>query len=264
MKRTTYIVLGLFITGWVLIVANYLLGHFKGVECAYNDVTNLSTVRDSIDMAGVRVINVSADSVGRDVFITGDLAFKDGVDSSKCYYPAQSSKYFSIARKGDTLTIHFHFKSAIAEASNPEAKRMLISGADFSFAGLNSVQSIFIKARGMGVCLDKVEGDSLNIASEEGSIKMRSSKIRALNIAATSWLDAKHCSIDKLYLDLDPIGSWSLDSCTVIEEHLTGSGEHTNQMKKGEAKFVYWKPKKEDASLNLQLKEYSRIEIGKP
>lgn len=264
MKRTTYIVLGLFIAGWMLIVANYLLGHFKGSKCAYHDVINLSTVHDSIDVTGVRFINVSADSVGREVFLTGDFTFKERVDSSKCYFPAQSSKYFTIKRIGDTLQVHFNFKTAIAEAANPEAKRLFISGADFSFPGLSSVQSISVRARGMGVYFDKVEGDSLNIVSQMGSIKMHSSKIRALNILESSWLEAKLCSIDKLYLDLDPLGSWSLDSCTVVEEHLTGSGEHTNQMKKGEAKFVYWKPKKEDASLNLQLKEYSRIEIGKP
>lgn len=262
MKRTTYIVLGLFIAGWVLIVANYLLGEIKGAECSWREVINLSTVRDSIDVAGVRVINISADSVEREVFVTGDLKFKEGVDSSKCYYSAQSAKYFSIARKGDTLAIHFHLKSAIADAPNREATPISISGADFLFGKLNSVQSISIKAKGMGVDFDQVENDSLSIATQEGSIKMRSCKIRVLNITEAPWLEAKYCSINKLYLDLDPIRNWSLDSCTVVEEHLTGSGEHTNQLQKGEAKFVFWKPKKEDASLNLQLKEYSRIEVG--
>lgn len=262
MKRTTYIVLGLFITGWICIIANYVVGHIKGSECAYRDVINVPAVQDSIDVAGIKVINVTSDSVRREVYLSGDLILKDKADSSKCYFPSQLSKYFSLKRTSDTLNIHFHLRSAIAEAKDSLAKPVYISGVNFSFSRLKSLKSIMINAKGMGILFDKIKLDSLSVSTKEGSMKMHSSVINSLMINEVSWFEAQGCTIGKLYLDLDPIHSWKLENCSVEEEHLTGSGEHTNQLQKGEAKFVFWKPKKEDASLNLQLKEYSKIEIG--
>lgn len=258
MKRTTYILIGMLISLLVLMVGGTLYISTQGTD---TDIYMLP-VSDKIEKSefpGIRAVKLYTDD-SRSIGLHGAHLNVVPASDGKVRLSYPESDYLKVSRDADTLVIcldlsNYDFpgrkKDYILPTLQVEGLQLTLeTGAGLTFLS-NRIGGMNTKIRGM-------QADSLTTYSIGGEMCLDSCHIRALNV--DGWaiaFNANQSAIRHLYLDLDGVHKWTVDQCAIDTEHLTGSGNHRNQLQKGECRQVVWTPKEEDASLSVVLSEKS-------
>lgn len=105
--------------------------------------------------------------------------------------------------------------------------------------------------------------DSLAFKTQ-GTTIINDCQIKSLSAKAPT-LHFQSGQVDSLYLNLDFITEWTVDtdSFHIDTEHLSGSYEPNYYLQKNECRQVLWTPLSEKAELQIKLKEKARINIIK-
>lgn len=259
MKRTTYILIGMLISLLVLLVGGTLYISTQGTD---TDIYTLpvSDKMEKTEFPGIRAVKLYTDdsrSIGLQGAHLNVVPASDG--QVRLSYP--ESDYLKVSRNADTLVIcldlsNYDFpgrkKDDILPTLQVEGLQLTLeTGAGLTFLS-NRIGGMNTKIRGM-------QADSLTIYSIGDGICLDSCHIRALNVDGWVAFYANQSAIRHLYLDLDGVHQWAVDQCAIDTEHLTGSGNHRNQLQKGECRQVVWTPEEEDASLSVVLSEKSTL-----
>lgn len=258
MKRTTYILIGMLISLLVLMVGGTLYISTQGTD---RDIYTLpvSDKMEKSEFPGIRAVKLYTDdsrSIGLHGAHLNVVPASDG--QVRLSYP--ESDYLKVSRDADTLVIcldlsNYDFpgrkKDYILPTLQVEGLQLTLETG----AGLTFLSN---RIGGMNTKIKRMQADSLTTYSIGGEMCLDSCHIRALNV--DGWaiaFNANQSAIRHLYLDLDGVHKWTVDQCAIDTEHLTGRGNHRNQLQKGECRQVVWTPKEEDASLSVVLSEKS-------
>lgn len=261
MKRTTYILIGMLISLLVLMVGGTLYISTQGTD---TDIYTLpvSDKMEKSEFPGIRAVKLYTDD-SRSIGLHGAHLNVVPASDGKVRLSYPESDYLKVSRDADTLVIcldlsNYDFpgreKDYILPTLQVEGLQLTLetTGAGLTFLS-NRIGGMNTKIRGM-------QADSLTTYSIGGEMCLDSCHIRALNV--DGWaiaFNAHQSAIRHLYLDLDGVNKCTVDQCAIDTEHLTGSGNHRNQLQKGECRQVVWTPKEEDASFSVVLSEKSTL-----
>lgn len=266
MKRTTYIMAGMLLAGLVVIAGCifYMSAHGTDVR---NSPLNITGEMKTVKLPDCKIVQVSLkqDNSGEDKWITvgegefivqsadslaGNITYADGMD-----------KYMSVQNNGDTLNIVLNFSTDKLEQQFRNRRWFNVNTGKIMLSIPSTVEDIMVKVNGLTTVFKDISRDSLAFNINNSAI-VENCRFKSLNAKADD-LQLQSGEVQDLYLNLDHVSKWSVkvDSFKIDTEHLSGSGEHQNQLQKGECRQVLWTPLTDRASLNMKLNQTIRLEI---
>lgn len=255
MKRTTYLLIGVLLSVLMLVIAGVFYVTFQKSESnLYNPTFSDQLVTTDFD--SIRFVKVYGNNT-RPLHLDGVMTLTPSTDG-KTRFSHSASDYVKVSRDVDTLFVCFDFtkwelpeqkKAYLLPSLNIQGLRLILE-TDANLVYLNSaVWGLALEANGL-------QADTLSISTNGGEVRLDSCRISALNLAGTNMsFKVHHSAFTDLYLDLDCVWRWSVDSCQVVTEHLAGSGKHHNTLQKGECERVLWTPKVAGAELTMTFQE---------
>lgn len=262
MKRTTYILIGLFISGLVLIVTVIVLIAIAGEKRVRGDIS-LEGERQTMNLEGVHVLKMFISQEGvpvtKRIITTGKMIITSpsGTEKNNVSYP--QSKYVKIAQKEDTLLIELDMSQSNVPEKLQQEDFVFLNGLDIRLAA-DSLSAISTYAENMAVELKKMDMDSLLVSVFHQNVSLDSCKFRSFDISGYGLeFTAKDSEIEDFYLNLDGVRQWKFNNSKIDTEYLTGSRRHSNDLQKGECRRVVWTPMNKDASLAVTLREKAEI-----
>lgn len=163
MKRTTYILIGLIVSGLIVIIASIIFISTTGKPYKENGIF-IGGDQVEMNMDGIHVVKMlvaqSEDNKGKSIYMNGDVkvASSSAGEERKIVYP--KNEYLKVSRMNDTLLVEFDFN----ERNIPEKFRnkdfVNAVGMDVQMS-VDSLNSIFIDTRGLKLNLKEVKMDSL-------------------------------------------------------------------------------------------------------
>lgn len=265
MKRTTYIFIGLLISGLIVIVATIIFISTSGKPYRENGVF-LGDEQVTMDLNGVHVVKVFASQDGvpeaRRVFVSGEMTVGSPSASSgreQISYP--KGKYLNVVQKNDTLFMKLDMDADNIPEKLQHKDYIFAIGFDVNLA-VDSLTGIITDVEGLKLSLKGVGTDSLSIRGKRYNILLDSCRLRSFDILGSGLeFHAKNSEIENFYLNLDDVWRWTFENTNVGTEYLCGSGRHSNDLQKGECRRVVWTPLEKDASLEVNIKEKAEITI---
>jgi hypothetical protein len=265
MKRTTYILIGLIVSGLIVIIATIIFistsrkpypenGLFVGGELV------------EMNMDGIRVVKMfvsqSEDSKERRIYMNGDVKISSPSTAGerKVVYP--KNEYLKVNRMNDTLLMEFDFNDRNIPKKFRKEDYMYATGIDVQMS-VDSLNSIFINTQGLKLNLKEVKMDSLFVHAIYQKVLLDSCQFRSFSIDGEELrFKAKDSKIEDFYLNLNSAWDWEIENCDIDTEYLRGSRTHHNTLRAGECKRVVWTPVGKDARLQLYLQEKAEIIVN--
>ncbi|WP_418698079.1 hypothetical protein [Bacteroides sp.] len=268
MKRTTYILIGMLIAGFVVISG--AIFYMSSLGTTWEDsFMEIGGEQKTVQLPECRVvqlsINVDNDESERSiVFQDAPLLVQptDGVTGSFTCASDMASR-LSMQTSGDTLNIVFDFSNDGQNEEFKDARWLKVRTAGMKLNIPETVQGVSATVYDMETTFKGFSRDTLSF-STNGATTVEDCRIASLNAHAGD-LNFFSGEVRDLYLDLDGIHNWNVatEFFRIDTEHLSGSYDHYNTLQKGECRQVLWTPKQKDATLNLKLVEATKIEIEK-
>lgn len=179
-------------------------------------------------------------------------------------YASDMEEFMSLKAHGDTLDVVFSFPPEELQKKMPEGKivpSFILQTSPFSLRLPESVECL--KGEMLyAVDLQDLQRDSLAIdfSDSPATVFVQNSRIRALSASARQ-LDLVSGSVDRLYLNLDELYSFEVetDSFRIDTEYLSGSKNVDFQADRQECRRILWNPLSKKAKLNLKMKNPSEI-----
>ena len=294
MKRTTYIFIGLLVSGLMVIVATIIFISMSGKPYR-EDVNFGGDEQVTMDLNGVHVVKVFVSQDGvpeeRHVFVNGEMKIESiftSVGKEQISYP--KGKYLNVIQKNDTLFMKLDFSSK--NISDKYHNRGFIYSTGFdvklavdSLAGIitdtdgnytledvptNAILQVsfmgylsqeITDTDGLKLNLKGIDTDSLFVRGRY-NILLDSCQIHSLDIQGNRLeFRARNSIIENFYLNLDGVWKWTFENTEVGTEYLSGSDRHSNNLQKGECKRVVWTPLTGDARLQVNVREKAAITI---
>lgn len=262
MKRTTYILIGLLVSGLLVIVAAIILMAWAGEKRKRSEIF-FENEQVQMDLNGVHVVNVFVSqanaTVTKRIIMDGEMEITSSSASGKEQISFPKGERVHVTQKNDTLSIELDFNAASIPGEVRDNDYIFANGFHIQMA-LDSLTSIITYAEGIKVNLRDIETDSLFIWSNHQEILLDSCRFRSFDLAGYAVsCHAKNSKIENYYLNLDGIRRWTFENTEVGTEYLTGSGHHTNDLQRGECRRVMWTPMNKEAQLQVTIREKSEI-----
>lgn len=264
MKRTTYILMGLLVSGLIVIIATVITGYISGGVPSNSIV--LGPERTEMNLNGVHVVklivNQSEKEEKKRIVIGGEFTITSSPTVGNDWISYQKSQYLNVSQKEDTLLIGFDINAYNVPADVWNEDYLLVLGMDIQLS-VDSLTIIESLVNGSTLKLKKMKTDSLLVRSGGQSVLLDSCQFGSFDIAGLEGMSfkAKNSKIDNLYLDLDGVWDWQIQHSIIGTEYLTGTGTHTNDIQKGECDRVMWTPKNKDAVLHVTLREKAELDL---
>lgn len=254
MKRTTYIFIGLFISGLVVFAA-MVFAIYMTIEERSHDQFKMEGEFTEMSLQGIRMLEVSVNQQTDPKKIV-QMSFNEGIritppaEAGKASVTYPQSPYLKVDVKNDTLSVRFDF-SRIEHAAFFIIDKMNIRLAVDSLTHITASTACF------PLEMKHMKSDSLCIHTASAvEISVDSCQYRSLDVAGDrSSLFVKNSRIENCYLNLDNFGTWTFENSKIGTEYLSGSGNHRSEYYKGECRRIVWNPLKEDAKLHLTVRE---------
>lgn len=275
MKRTTYIMIGVFVAGWILLVGG-ILWIINSGEMPTDSSVRFSGKQISRDLPPFKVVTFSQIDNYKQEYWKGIRACTQVTASANQQnvfsYPEEISSYMEVRVESDTLKIDFSFPEANVEkdGETKHSSDLRVMAGDWKLVIAQPVEKIDNRIMGMDINLRRVVQDSLNLlAGQRAYTYVDSCCITSLRIGAAREIGQslliKHSEIKDLYIDLDAVWRWEIDAqtCNIDTEYLTGSKSANVILGKGECRRMIWIPKKDDTILEVKLTEKSCITLQK-
>lgn len=262
MKRTTYILIGLIVSGLIVIVAMIILISMSGRPYD-KDAVFLGGERAEMSLDNIHVVKMfvkRTDVLEKQyVYINGNMTVTSPstIGESKITY--SKNQYLKVNRTNDTLLLELDF----CDYNIPEKYRgkNYLNAVEMDVQmSVDSLNSILLYTNGINLNLKEVRMDSLFVHVLRQDVLLDSCEFRSFNIDGRDMkFKAKSSKIENFHLNLDSTWKWELENCEIGTEYLRGSQSHHNSLQMGECKRIIWTPLKKDARLQMTLREKAEI-----
>lgn len=269
MKRTTYIIIGMLFAGAILVIDTLTSIFSTGItwEESFLDIKG---ERTSKQMPECRVVHLMSKVEAKDLeerYVSFDqTTLKIGPTDSltgSLTYTSELNNYMEWKTAGDTLQIYFSFPTDKLAPQYQKMKWLRVRSEAIQMNIPQGVEEIISESYNMHTQLADLSRDSLAFKTQ-GTTIINDCQIKSLSAKAPA-LFFQSGQVDSLYLNLDLVREWTVDtdSFHIDTEHLSGSYEPNCYLQKNECRQVLWTPLSEKAQLHIKLKEKARINIIK-
>lgn len=267
MKRTTYIIIGMLFAGAILVIGT-LTSIFNTSITWEESFLDIKGERTSRQMPECRVVHlmwkVEAQDLGKRHVSFDQTTLKIGPTDSltgSLTYSSELNNYMEWKTVGDTLQIYFSFPTDKLAPQYQKLKWLRVRCEAIQMNIPQGVEEIISENYYMHTQFAGLSRDSLAFKTQ-GTTIINDCQIKSLSAKAPT-LHFQSGQVDSLYLNLDFITEWTVDtdSFHIDTEHLSGSYEPNCYLQKDECRQVLWTPLSEKAQLHIKLKEKARINI---
>lgn len=269
MKRTTYIIIGMLFAGAILVIGTLTSIFSTGItwEESFLDIKG---ERTSKQMPECRVVHLMSKVEAKDLeerYVSFDqTTLKIGPTDSltgSLTYTSELNNYMEWKTAGDTLQIYFSFPTDKLAPQYQKMKWLRVRSEAIQMNIPQGVEEIISENYNMHTQFADLSRDSLAFKTQ-GTTIINDCQIKSLSAKAPT-LHFQSGQVDSLYLNLDFITEWTVDSDSfhIDTEHLSGSYEPNCYLQKNECRQVLWTPLSGKAQLQIKLKEKARINIIK-
>lgn len=262
MKRTTYIFIGLLVSGLVVIVTSIIAMTLMGEKRVRSEVF-LDGEQVEMNLDGVHVLKMLIDQgdveLHRRIFMSGDMMVTNTSIQGRESISYPKNQRLNVTQNGDTLVMIFDFKADTLSKERRYHDWLFVSGFNARL-NVNKLTTIMSSVEGVRLNLKDVETDSLFIRTNQQTILLDSCQLRSLDLAGNGiTFHAKKSKIENFYLLLDGMRNWNFEDSEVGTEYLTGTGRQSCSLQKGECRRVIWNPYNKDAQLQMTILEKAEI-----
>lgn len=265
MKRTTYILIGLIVSGLIVIVASIIFISTAG-KPYQEDGFFIGGDQVEMNMDGIHVVKMlvdySGDNEKRGVYLNGDVKVTSSsvAGERKIVYPKNDC--LKVNRLNDTLLMEFDFKDHNIPEKFRDKNFVYVSGVNVQMFA-DSLNSLFIYTHGLKLNLKEAKMDSLFVHVIHQEVLLDSCQFRSFSLDGKELrFKAKDSKIENFYLNLDSTWDWKVINSEIGTEYLRGSKSHHNSLQVGECKRVVWTPLNKEAQLQVTLRENSEIIVN--
>lgn len=269
MKRTTYIMIGMILSGFIGILAYISLSYI---------FLEIPVSNRLVWKGEVKQLTFPASKVVKFVqpLYTDYFSGNDKQHNQVCLFDSTQVEVTSTSLNEIQFTmaeemVSFVQSSVVADTTfirievpadlyatyklNPSAP-MNIHSSTMKLELPAVVQGIEFEVNKLPVSLCAIDCDSMRIASTE-EIQVIGGRYRSLFVPKAYCLRVMKGEIENLHIDLDGVVCWSVqaEQTRIKREILTGSRYHSNLMQPLECKELHWLPKNNRAILNLEIRE---------
>lgn len=258
MKRTTYILIGLFVAGLCVLVGGMFMIFCLGRPYISNQL-NLQGEQITKEVPACRVVWLTQTRLytpERNVWLANSLLevqpSKEGKNLFSC--SKKVNDYLKMTVMGDTLKILLDYSLDQLPQEFKKSKFMGINIGDMRLDMTQDVECIINDINSQNIGFKHLEKDSLSIDTSN-SIVVDSCDFAALQVIRSGGnVDFQSGTINNLYLNLGMMGNWSVnvEKCHIGTEYLTAHYANV-QLQKGECERMIWIPEKNDSKLNVFL-----------
>ena len=176
-------------------------------------------------------------------------------------YTSELNNYMEWKTAGDTLQIYFSFPTDKLAPQYQKMKWLRVRSEAIQMNIPQGVEEIISENYNMHTQFADLSRDSLAFKTQ-GTTIINDCQIKSLSAKAPT-LHFQSGQVDSLYLNLDFITEWTVDSDSfhIDTEHLSGSYEPNCYLQKNECRQVLWTPLSGKAQLHIKLKEKARINV---
>ena len=267
MKRTTYIIIGMLFAGAILVIGTLTSIFSTGItwEESFLDIKG---ERTSKQMPECRVVHLMSKVEAKDLeerYVSFDqTTLKIGPTDSltgSLTYTSELNNYKEWKTAGDTLQIYFSFPTDKLAPQYQKMKWLRVRSEAIQMNIPQGVEEIISENYNMHTQFADLSRDSLAFKTQ-GTTIINDCQIKSLSAKAPT-LHFQSGQVDSLYLNLDFITEWTVDSDSfhIDTEHLSGSYEPNCYLQKNECRQVLWTPLSGKAQLHIKLKEKARINV---
>ncbi|MEY8686329.1 hypothetical protein AB9N12_09380 [Bacteroides sp. AN502(2024)] len=257
MKRTTYILIGLFVAGLCVLVGGMFMIFCLGRP--FINQLNLQGEQLTKEVPACRVILLTQTKMytkGSNVWLANSLLevqpSKDGKNLLSC--SKKVNDYLKITVMGDTLKILLDYPQDQLPQEFKESKFVGINIGDMRLDMTQDVECIINDIDSQKIGFKHLKKDSLSIDTSN-SIVVDSCDFAALQVIRSGRnVDFQSGTINNLYLNLGMMDNWfvNAEKCHIGTEYLTAHYANV-QLQKGECERMIWIPEKNDSKLNVSL-----------
>lgn len=275
MKKTTYILLGMVMSGFILIAVMAGLAYLFSQPAASRRWA-LDKQQTTVALpAACRVfilqpINRPGDDLLRDghgrsrIYLErSDLTIMPvDTDTGSLTFPLELKPYLSVVTQGDSCMVCLDLSDEVYRKFRLEQEGTLL--AEFGHMELKlpaGVDQMELNWENLNTQLHSWQCDSLSLSSLS-SVEIRGSHFAQLCLHQGRFT-MKEVKVDHLRVDLDKVYDWQVqaESCEIGVEHLWGSGQHNCLIQRGECEEMHWNPTAEGASLTLSLQQAAEVRL---
>lgn len=266
MKRTTYIIIGLFVLGLLFIPV--LLRTPAGEKAARR--LSMEGERTEIEMAGIRHVKI-VEKLGKidkdDIGIAGQLDVQASPALGKSIFAYPKSEYLNVIQEGDCLLIEVDMDNEDLSQivrSLDKGHRLILDGLNLELKADSTLLSIENRAARVDINIRKLCLDSLFLFNEEWQdISLDSCRFRSLDIRGKRLsLKADQVKVTDYYEELGTIRSSETFGFNVDNLYLSGKDSH--RYRTGiNCKRIFWNPLAKDAELELTLRQKGEIILNR-
>lgn len=267
MKRTTYIIIGMLFAGAILVIGTLasILSTGTTWEESCLDIKGEQTSRQMPECRVVHLMcKVEAQDLEERHVSFEQTTLKIGPTDSltgSLTYTSELNNYMEWKTAGDTLQIYFSFPTDKLAPQYQKMKWLRVRSEAIQMNIPQGVEEIISENYNMHTQFADLSRDSLAFKTQ-GTTIINDCQIKSLSAKAPT-LHFQSGQVDSLYLNLDFITEWTVDSDSfhIDTEHLSGSYEPNCYLQKNECRQVLWTPLSGKAQLHIKLKEKARINV---
>ena len=266
MKRTTYIIIGLFVLGLFFIP---ILLQTPGGDKTDNRLS-MEGERTEIEMTGIRHVKVveKLGKIDKDhIGVLGKLDVEASHSSGKSIFVYPKSQYLHVTQEGDCLLIEINLDNediyqVIRQLEN--GCRLVLDGLNLELKTDSTLLSIENRAARLDINVRKLCLDSLYLFNDEWqNISLTSCRFRSLDIKGEKLqLKAERVEATNYYEELGTVRS--RETTQFMVENLYLSGKDSHKYRPGmNCNRIFWSPQVRDAELELTLNQKSEIILNR-
>lgn len=273
MKRTTYILIGLFFAGILLISGIALTVFIMGEEGPKGVIALDTEERVEKELPACRVVMFehwdfdkgSTEKYGNLSYTMFDDSFSLEVqasDKNLLSYPAGVDAYLSTEVEGDTLKIRFDLpEKKIKELKDKYGGAVLMVG-DWKLSLTKETKYIVNGLWNQSMAVRGFATDSLTIDADYVHVTMDSCRVDVLDVRKAVELKFNSGGVRDLYMDVDEVRGWRVnaDAFDIGTMYLTGN-EGWIELARGDCERMRWIPKSDGAKLQVTLNEPAWVTI---
>lgn len=270
MKRTTYILIGLLVAGFCVLIGGMLTMYFTAEP--YNPKSfNMQGERVTKELPSFRVIWLAQEKMKTDdnrngsrIWLANSLLKvipSNGEKSTLCC-SEKVNDCLKMTVVGDTLKILLDYPIDKLKEEFKDSKYVELNIGDMQLSMTQDVECIIDDISGQNISLENIAKDSLSI-NISNSLVMSSCNFEALNIIRSGpKIDFQSGTIKNLHLNLSMMSDWyvNVDDCHIDTEYLTGDSSRVF-LQKGECKRMFWIPIEDGSELAVTLSEKACVTI---
>lgn len=262
MKRTTYILIGVFFGNILLVTA--VMIYLRTTFVPYDQmgiILDFKKDTTSIDLKGVHKLEFITSGANEENFYYG---FQGKVflipvvpdNKERIIYP--DSEYLKLEKQDGVMRVMLDLTSATKQMKeNSKRNRVVLKDLLF-YIEIGTAFKEISAGKGFDVEFRNIQLDSLRLNTN--CIRLDSCSIGSIVVEGSRTdFRSKELHADNLYLDLDKTDRWKLEKGKIGTLHLTGSKHSRAQLSDNQYDRLRWKPKNEKSELRVTLKKEAEV-----